>query len=268
MSARRSAVITAATVAASLLTGCGSSGSSDKAEQSPLPAEQLLAGPAEVTPEAGGTSAVLVATTKAKAACRVFYGRSPAADEGSATDTDMADGPHTTHRAMMTGLTPNTTYYYRFEGTDDAGRAYSGAGGTFRTAAAVQPSGKNLSKGAKITAFSSEFSEQYAARNAIDGDPATEWSTNGDGDKASITIDLRKVRDITSIGFRTRSMSDGSAVIKEIAVVVDGRTYGPFKVGSGETLIPLKVSGRVVLIKAVFTTGGNTGAQDIAVYGT
>ena len=249
-----------------LLAGCG--GSEDSAAQGPLPAEQLLAGPAKVTPEAGGTTAVLVANTKAKAACRVFFGRSPAADEGSATDSDMAAaGPDTTHRAVMTGLVPNTTYYYRFEGTDESGQAYSGAGGTFKTAAAIKPKGKNLALGAKIKAFSSQYSKEYGAKNAIDGDPATEWSTNGDGDKASITIDLGKVATLTGIAFRTRSMSDGSAVIKEIEVVVDGRRYGPFTVSGGESLIPLKATGRVIQIKAVITTGGNTGAQDIAVYG-
>lgn len=260
--------LVAASLVSVLLAGCGGSEESDAAAQAPLPAEQLLDGPAKVTPEPGGTTAVLIASTKAKAACRVFFGRSPAADEGSATDTDMdKTGPHTTHKAVMTGLVPGTTYYYRFEGTDESGQKFAGAGGTFTTAAAIKPEGKNLALNGTIKAFSSEYSKEYSAKNAIDGDPATEWSTKGDGDKAAITIDLGKVHDLTGLAFRTRSMSDGSAVIKEIEVTVDGRRYGPFTVAAGENLIPLKVTGRVVQIKAVITTGGNTGAQDIAIYG-
>lgn len=257
-----------ASAVAVLLAGCGGSDSKPAAASAQLPADQLLDGPAKVTPEAGGTTAVLVASTKAKAACRVFYGRSPSADEGSATDRDMAaTGPHTTHRAVMSGLVPNAQYWYRFEGTDESGRAYAGAGGTFTTAEALKPEGENLAPKAKIKQVSSEYSAEYAATRALDGDPATEWSTAGDGDKAFIVIDLGAVYQLTGIGFRTRSMSDGTSIIREIAVIVDGKRYGPFPVGEGQSLIPLKVGGRLVRIEAVKTTGGNTGAQDIAVYG-
>lgn len=266
MRAGRSAVL--ASAVAVLLAGCGGSDSKPAAAAAPLPADQLLDGPAKVTPEAGGTTAVLLAATKAKAACRVFYGRSPSADEGSATDQDMdKTGPHTTHKAVMTGLVPNTQYWYRFEGTDESGRAYAGAGGTFKTAAALKPEGENLAPKATIEEVSSEYSADYAATRALDGDPATEWSTAGDGDKAFVVIDLGAVYQLTGIGFRTRSMSDGTSIVRAIAVLVDGKRYGPFTVGEGESLIPLKVGGRLVRIEAVKTTGGNTGAQDIKVYG-
>jgi len=247
------------------LAACG--GGERPVASTPLPVTDLLDN-AGVEPEAGGASAVLVAHTRAKASCRVYFGRTPAADEGSATDSDMSSGPHTTHRALMVGLVPASTYYYRFAGTDAAGRSYAGPGGEFRTAAATPlPPGRNLALGAKVAAVSSEFSPQYAAGRALDGNPATEWATKGDGDRASITIDLGRSARLTGIGFRTREMSDGSAVISAIAVFVDGHRIGQFAVHPGLTVIPLHTSGRSVRIDAVRTTGGNTGAQKIAIYG-
>jgi hypothetical protein len=260
----------------SLLGACGSSSGaavdaagvpSAAPNSTALPAAQLLTGTPTVTPEPGGTSALLVAHTSKNADCRVYYGRTPAATDGWATDASMGSDGHTTHQAEMLGLQPATTYYYRFVGTAD-GQQYAGAGGTFRTAAAPSlPAGKNLALGAKVTAVSSEYSAKYAGANAIDGNPATEWSSAGDGDHASITIDLGRVSNVTGIGFRTRQMSDGTSIVTAIEVVVDGHRYGPFKTTPGLSMIPLHTRGRVVRIAVVHSTGGNTGAQDIAIYG-
>lgn len=261
----------------SLLGACGGSGVGSVADapaapsaaptSTALPADQLLTGTPTVTPEPGGASALLVAHTSKNADCRVYYGRTPEATDGWATDASMAAGGHTTHQAEMLGLAPATTYYYRFVGTAN-GQQYAGAGGTFRTAAAPNlPAGKNLALGARVTAVSSQYSANYAGANAIDGNPATEWSTAGDGDHASITVDLGRVANLTGIGFRTRRMSDGTSIITAIEVVVDGRRYGPFRTAPGLAVIPLHASGRVVRIEAVHSTGGNTGAQDIAIYG-
>jgi hypothetical protein len=253
-----------------LLGACGSGDNpAPVVEASPLPPTALLAAAPEVTPEAGGGSAVLFAHTTVKAACRVYYGRSPEAVDGWATDTDMSDGPHTTHRAVMVGLRPATTYYYRFVGTDAAGRNYAGTGGTFRTDPAPRmPGGRNLALTGHVTAVSSQYSDAYAAPNAIDDNPSTEWATKGDGDRASITIDLGRTFNITGVGFRTRQMSDGTSIITAIEVVVDGHPYGPFKITPGLSVARLHAHGRTVRIEAVHSTGGNTGAQDIAVYGS
>lgn len=45
----------------------------------------------------------------------------------------------------------------------------------------------------------------------MDGDVGTEWSTAGDGDDAFITIDHGTETTIAAVGFRTRSMGDGSS---------------------------------------------------------
>jgi hypothetical protein len=172
------------------------------------------------------------------------------------------------HKAVMVGLRPGTRYYYRFVGSDASGRNYAGAGGSFRTTPAPHlPAGRDLARSAHVSAVSSEYSTDYAAVNALDGNPATEWSTKGDGDHASITLDLGHRAQLTGVGFRTRQMSDGTAIITAIAVIVDGHRYGPYAVSTGLTVIDLRATGRIVRIDAVHSTGGNTGAQDISVYG-
>jgi hypothetical protein len=262
--------VSVSAVALGLLSACGAGDQppAPVVEASPLPPAALLAAAPTVTPEPGGASAVLLAHTTVKAACRVYYGRSPEAVDGWASDTDMSAGPHTTHKAVMLGLQPATTYYYRFVGTDATGRSYAGTGGTFRTDPAPRlPPGRNLAPAAGVSAVSSQYSDAYAAANAIDDNSSTEWATKGDGDHASITIDLGRTYDITGVGFRPRQMSDGTSIITAVEIVVDGHRYGPFKTAPGLSVIRLNARGRTVRIDAVHSTGGNTGAQDIAIYG-
>jgi hypothetical protein len=248
-----------------LTAACGGGGNSDiKA------ADELFVATPVVTPDAGGTSATLTVSTKTKVACRVYWGTTKEATDGSATDPDMASsGPHTTHHAILTGLKPDTTYYYRVAGNDPGGQKYAADLGAFHTPAAssLNRPGENIAASVTIAGVSSQFSDQYKAANAIDGDPATEWSTAGDGDKAWITLNLGSVRNLVGLGFRTRSMSDGTAIINSITVMGDdGKVLGPFDVKSGLTILPFTLKTRTLKISAAKTTGGNTGAVDIEVY--
>jgi hypothetical protein len=261
-----------------LLAACGG-GSGDDAEAGAEPsavasaptraAEDLFVGRPAVTSEPDGKSATLVVTTNKKVACKVVFGTTEAVSDGEASDTDMADGAHTTHKAVMTDLEPDTEYYYRVEGTDTDGLAYASELATFRTASGedVESLGKNIAPDAEVEKFSSEYSEAYQAANAIDGDPATEWSTSGDGDEASITLDLGRIVNLAGVGFRTRSMADGTAIIQTFTVTGDdGKTRGPFTLGAGLTAIKLELRTRTLRFDAVKTTGGNTGAVEIEAY--
>jgi hypothetical protein len=125
----------------------------------------------------------------------------------------------------------------------------------------------NVALDATVKAVSSQFSDAYGGTNAIDGDPSTEWSTKGDGDKASITLDLGRVVKLVGVGFRTRSMSDGTAIIKSFTVTGDdGKTHGPYSLDAGLTVVELKLSTRTLRFDAVKTTGRNTGAIEIEAY--
>ncbi|HUP16388.1 MAG TPA: discoidin domain-containing protein [Acidimicrobiia bacterium] len=213
----------------------------------------------------GGTAATLRVTTTIDAVCAVAYG--PDGPYGSiATDREMGIGGHSDHEAMMTGLEPNTTYLYRLQGVGADGMVYRSEVFTFTTPAGDQGTdlGPNLAVGATIVEVSSEFSDAFVAENAIDGDLGTEWSTRGDGNNAFITIDLGAVVEVAAVGFRTRSMSDGTATTESFTVIVDGDTNGPFPAGPSPTGVSFH--GQILTFEVTESTGGNTGAVEIEVY--
>ncbi len=88
----------------------------------------------------------------------------------------------------------------------------------------------------------------------------------GDRDDASITLDPGEITDIVGFGYRTRSMSDGTAAVESFEVTVDGTVHGPFSAGPGLVVSEADLTGQVLTIDAVSTTGGNTGAAEIEVY--
>ena len=76
-------------------------------------------------------------------------------------------------------------------------------------------------------------------------------------------------RKVSGVAFLTRAMSDGSAITRAFAVVVDGaRRYGPFPAGSRVDPKVARVSftGRRLRFEVVRSTGGNTGAAEVEVF--
>ena len=127
----------------------------------------------------------------------------------------------------------------------------------------------NLSLGATVIETSSEFNVDFAGSKAIDGSLSTEWSSMGDGDDAYIVIDLGTPMEITGVGFRTREMSDGTSITNSYTVSVDGAdVIGPFDAGIGLSVSDFAAVGQVVRIDMHTTTGGNTGAVEIEIYGS
>jgi F5/8 type C domain len=140
---------------------------------------------------------------------------------------------------------------------------------TFTTPRPGAAAGPDIAIGAKVVAFSSQWSKAYGAANAVDGNLSTEWASAGDGDRAFITIDLGRQRKVTGISFITRSMADGSAITRTFAVVVDGhKRYGPFHavIAGDAHVVPVSFTGRLLRFDVVQSTGGNTGAAEIEVF--
>lgn len=244
-----------------LLASCGSG---DGTGADVLAIEDILATEITVEPDPSGTVATLRVETEVPVVCAVVYGT----DDGFgliATDDDMAGGAHADHSPRLSGLRPDTEYRYRLQGSDADGNLYRSDVMTFRTPAADAAStpGENVAPGGEVAAVSSEFSDDFVARNAIDGDLATEWSTAGDGDDASLTVDLGRERSLVGARLRTRQMSDGSAMIRSYTVTVDGQTFGPFEAGGVATF---DAEGSRVRFDAEETTGGNTGAVEIEIF--
>ena len=74
-----------------------------------------------------------------------------------------------------------------------------------------EASGENLAVSATVVDVSSNYGSgtldsSFGANKAVDDDPATEWSSDGDGDGAWIEIELPGETHVTSLGFWTRTM--------------------------------------------------------------
>lgn len=269
-------IVALPTAAVLLMSGCASS-EADRADgvtatdPQVLAAEDVFIEAPVVVPDISGISATLQVSTELDMACAVVFGTDEQLGDGIATDADMGGGAHTDHAAVMAGLEPDTEYYYRVQGSGSDGNLYRSELMAFRTppADAVETPGENVAVGAEVAAVSSEFSDDFAAGNAVDGDPATEWSSSGDGDAASLTIDLGRPVDVVGLALRSRSMSDGTSVVETFTVTVtvdDGQTYGPFEAGTTFTVAEAAFTGQVLRIDAERTTGGNTGAAEFEVY--
>jgi hypothetical protein len=224
--------------------------------------EEIAATPVVITPDPSGRAATLEVETTIDVACSVVYGT----DETFgliAVDSDMGGGAHADHQPLMGGLEPGTTYRYRVQGTAPDGTIYVSEVMTFSTpAAAAGP--PNLALEASVTGVSSEWSDAFAADNAIDGDPSTEWSSQGDGDDAWIEIDLGGERRIAEVVFRTRAMGDGSATTQTYRVTADGEDLGTFPADETSSL---EAEARTLRFDVETSTGGNTGAVEILVLG-
>jgi hypothetical protein len=227
--------------------------------------------------EAGARSATVYVTTRIPLACAVVYGT--AHDYGSiATDTDMAGGAHAEHHPLLVELEPDTLYYLRLQGVGPDGTLYRSEEYTLRTQPAGGASGPvNLASaaaGARISGVSSQYGGEaednaFAAERAIDGDPTTQWSSNEDGDEAWIAIELPSVTHVTRVGFWTRTMGSTAQILSFRIVTDQGEELGPFDLPDAAQIyyFDTDFSGRRLRFEAVETSGGNTGAAEIEVYG-
>jgi chitodextrinase len=227
-------------------------------------------GKTRVQVAADGRSAVVQLQTKPPTVCAIAYG--PTGSLGSiANDPNMGGTAISRHTVLLKNLAPNTNYRYRLTATDAQGRVYQTRKlATFKTTPAkAAATGPDIAKRARIVAVSSQFSSDYRAANAVDGNLSTEWSSNGDGNHAFITIDLGKPTAVGGLAFLTREMPDGSAITHTFAVIVDGnKRYGPFPTGSrlDPRYAPVRFTGRRLRFEVVSSTGGNTGAAEIQVF--
>lgn len=270
-----------------LLAACDSSTAATPTPGAPGPtgtggikdlSEILASGPtfADVKPN----SVTVLVDTKIPVVCAAAFG-SDTTYGHLATDTDMAGGAHSNHHPLLTGLQPDTEYHMRVQGVGPDGTLYQSKDYTFRTAKAApgssKPPGQNLallSSGARVTGVSSNYggednSSPYGADKAFDGDPGTQWSSNGDGNKAWVEIELASRAHITSLGFWTRTMGSSAQITSFQVLADDGKTFGPFKLAdaAGIHYFPVDFTAKRLRFEAVETSGGNTGAVEIEVYG-
>ena len=149
---------------------------------------------------------------------------------------------------------------------------------TFTTPPREESETQNLASpelGATILGYSSAFGDaapdaRWGVLSAFDDNPNTEWSSAGDGNEAWVEVELAQRARIDSVTFQTRSMSDGSAIARAFTITTDdGETFGPFKLpdANGRYDFDVTIEAKSLRFNLMDTTGGNTGAVDIAVFG-
>ncbi|MDQ7025840.1 MAG: discoidin domain-containing protein [Anaerolineae bacterium] len=241
------------------------------------PVEDIIDTELIVTNFSANGTATLPIETSVAVACTLVYGTTEAFGQLT-LDQDMAGGTHSVHSPLLSGLDPDTTYYFRVQGVDDAGIIYLSDVMTFTTPATDEISSDNLLSplnGASVMGVSSNFSNQdndgtWGILNAIDDNPGTAWSSNGDGDEAWVEIALGQRSRINEVAFWTRSMSNNTAQIFQFTITTEtGEVFGPFDLPDAEQSYQFEVDiiAETVRFDVMSSNGGNTGAVEIALYG-
>lgn len=241
------------------------------------PIEDIVSVALEVTNFANDGSATLPIRTSIPVACTIVCGKTPQFGAVS-FDQDMSSGVHSDHSPLLSGLEPETSYYFRVQGIDASGVLYISETMTFATPPRVIGEVNNLAsaaRGAEIIGFSSAYGNAapdatWGIASAFDDNPNTTWSSAGDGNNALVEVRLAKPARITAVSFHSRSMSDGSAITRSFSVSTDsGQVLGPFEVPDPNRPheFALAFETQTLKFELVDTTGGNSGAVDIAVYG-
>lgn len=180
------------------------------------------------------------------------------------------------HDVFLPGAVPGRRYFFQVQGSTADGTLYRSVTDTFtipETDTSGQPTdtvehGPNLALDATVVDVSSEFGDSFAATNAIDDSGTSEWSSDGDGDDAFITLDIGATREIAGVVFITRSMLDGTAITETFSLTVDdGETFGPFPAGTpaAPSFAAVETTGRLFRFDVDTSTGGNVGAVEIRI---
>lgn len=213
-------------------------------------------------------------TTTEPMICAIVWGEDESLGNFN-NSLNMAGTGIVQHDVFLPNAEPGVEYSFVVQGTTADGTLYRSEPATFTIPATAdgpdnEDTRPNLAEGAAVVDFSSEFSSGFAAANAVDGDGATEWSSDGDGDDASITINLGESAEVTGFAFLTRSMTDGTAITETYTVTVDSdETFGPFEAGTpaDRSIADVDVTGQVFRFDVETSTGGNTGAVEVQVLG-
>ncbi len=244
----------------------------------PESAATMLAKPVQIS-EIGPTSARLSFAAKAPTISTIAYGpiRDPAQLVRPAQTSPVKE-----HSVQLLALRDNTEYQVTIFLVDEQARVYRSENYSFKTIVTSspttwQPDGENmalLSQGGRITGVSSNWAggdnnSAFGANKAIDGDPMTEWSSNGDGNNAWIEITLAQPSRITGIGFWTRTMGTSAQISKFRVVTRDGKLLEVFDLPDAKQMYNFDLEdfdGQTLRFEVVESSGGNTGAKEIAIY--
>ena len=213
-------------------------------------------------------------TTSEPMICAIVWGETDALGRFN-NSLSMNGTGITDHDVYLPDAIAGRTYHYVVQGTTADGTLYRSDLATFTIPRNSRPTtptstpSQNLALDANVIDVSSEFSDSYAATNAIDGAGTTEWSSAGDGNDAFITLELVEAAPIGTVAFITRSMLDGTATTHTYTVTLDGgTTLGPFPAGTPADPTPSNIdaTARTLRFDVDTSTSGNVGAVEIQVF--
>ncbi len=219
-------------------------------------------------------AAVLHFESSIPVACAVVFGET-AAFGSIAADPNMDGAAIIDHNPIMGGLQPDTTYHYRLQGSDANGVFYVSETATFTTAAdpsAIEVNIASSANGGTIRGVSSAFSG-WDAERAIDDNPATEWSSAGDGNDAWIEVQFDQPAEPHAIEIWSRSMATSSQMFTVTVTTDTGETWGPFHLDDPQASptshrfdVTAASAVSSVRLDVVDSSGLNTGLKEISVY--
>ncbi|MBT7863779.1 MAG: discoidin domain-containing protein [Gemmatimonadetes bacterium] len=232
--------------------------------------------------EIGPNRAVVRFETSEPTTCEAEFGTAADALDQMATDPSMEPESYLTeHDVPLEDLEPTTHYYVRARAELPSGDVFFSEMIEFSTVDAT--AGDSLvnfglsANSTTVSGVSSNFGggandSFWGANNAIDGLMSSEWSSNGDGDDAWISLNLGQRRRLSHFEFRSRQMPDGSAIATSVQLVFgDSDPLGPFDTPEPEQVYRFELDGveaDAVRLDIVTSTGGNTGAREIRFLGT
>ena len=271
----RSSWLLAALAATVLLTACGGD-ADDASDVRPFSEVQATDFAFENDASFPGRGIFRVTTTE-RMICAIVWGETDALGNFN-NSLDMNGTGIVEHDVFLPGAEAGGRYFYRVQGSTADGTLYQSDLATFTLPDSTasdsrEPAGETgelLTPLASIADVSSEFSSSWSGANAMDGSLDTEWSSAGDGDDAFITLDLGETREVAGAEFVTRAMADGSAITMSYYLVVDdGERLGPFPAGTPalSALQLIATQGRTFRFEVAESTGGNTGAVEVRLYG-
>lgn len=130
-----------------------------------------------------------------------------------------------------------------------------------------------LDNGAQVVDVSSNFGDggndgQFGASNALDGDPTTEWSSEGDGDDAYVEVAFDQAYDLHTVTVQTRTMGSSAEIEEFRLVAADGTELGTFELPGPNRVVPFEVDVTTdrLRFEVVSSSGGNTGLVDLGAY--
>jgi hypothetical protein len=238
--------------------------------------DEVADGAMPISQNISATDAMIKFQSNTPLACSVVFGETR--NFGQITvDDDMDGGAHNNHHPLLTGLTPETDYYFRVQGTASDGTIFVGNVQKFTTLALpadIQTDLATITSGARVVAVSSNYGgaenhQSWGGDGAIDGSRQNAWSSAGDGNDAFIEIELQEEAHIGEVSVWTRSMSDGTARILKFQLTIDGgKILGPFDLPNADQphRFRIDVDARRLRLDVLESTGGNVGLIEFGAF--